>query len=155
MRALVGIDDSEESFHALNWILHKFFWKSDYPAAMNGSELVGDLVTIVHVMEPWPHNSVLGGPAAESVSRTQEQDAARILARASEMCRDKMVKAKTLIVEGDPKNVICQMTEEMAVDIVVVGSRGLGQIKRALLGSVSDYCAHHARCPVLIVKPPN
>nr|GMD44331.1 Adenine nucleotide alpha hydrolases-like superfamily protein [Ipomoea batatas] len=42
----------------------------------------------------------------------------------------------------------------MAVDLVVVGSRGLGQIKRAVLGSVSDYCAHHARCPVLIVKPP-
>lgn len=70
MRALVGIDYSEESFHALNWILNKFFWKSYDPKVesndpvMDGSDVVGDLVTLVHVMEPWPHNSILGGPGS-------------------------------------------------------------------------------------------
>ncbi|KAJ6749885.1 hypothetical protein OIU85_000510 [Salix viminalis] len=65
-----------------------------------------------------------------------------------------MIKAESLILEGDPKDKICQATEQMQVDLLVLGSRGLGKIKRAFLGSVSDYCAHHAKCPVLIVKPP-
>ncbi|KAK3026331.1 hypothetical protein RJ639_041380, partial [Escallonia herrerae] len=74
------------------------------------------------------------------------------------------VKAETLIFEGDPKDMICDAANEMHVDVLVVGSRGHGMIKRvllkeiagcrALLGSVSDYCAHYVKCPILIVKPP-
>ncbi|KAG8376859.1 hypothetical protein BUALT_Bualt09G0107700 [Buddleja alternifolia] len=55
---------------------------------------------------------------------------------------------------GDAKDMICQAAEQLHVDLVVLGSRGLGAIKRALLGSVSNYCVHHVPCPVLVVKPP-
>ncbi|KAH9737772.1 Usp domain-containing protein [Citrus sinensis] len=65
-----------------------------------------------------------------------------------------MVNAQTLILDGDARDVICQAVEQMHIDLLVVGSRGLGKVKRAFLGSVSDYCAHHAVCPILIVKPP-
>ncbi|KMS94750.1 hypothetical protein BVRB_015640 [Beta vulgaris subsp. vulgaris] len=65
-----------------------------------------------------------------------------------------MVRVETLIFEGDPKEEICKAVEQVHMDMLVIGSRGLGGIKRAFLGSVSDYCAHHAGCPVLIVKPP-
>ncbi|CAL9115098.1 unnamed protein product [Musa textilis] len=64
------------------------------------------------------------------------------------------VEAEAVIVTGDPKETICQAAEQMQTDLLVVGSRGLSKIRRAILGSVSDYCAHHANCPVLIVKPP-
>lgn len=40
------------------------------------------------------------------------------------------IKAETLILTGDPKDVICQATEQMHVDLLVVGSRGLGMVKR-------------------------
>ncbi|GMJ14090.1 hypothetical protein like AT2G47710 [Hibiscus trionum] len=36
--------------------------------------------------------------------------------------------------------------------VLVVGSHGYGLVQRAVLGSVSDYCAHHAHCSVMIVK---
>ena len=39
-------------------------------------------------------------------------------------------------------------------NMVVVGSRGLGAVRRTLLGSVSDYLVHHCHCPVLVVKHP-
>lgn len=39
-------------------------------------------------------------------------------------------KAETLILDGDPKDMICQAAEQMHVDLLVVGSRGLGKIKR-------------------------
>jgi len=40
------------------------------------------------------------------------------------------IKAETLILEGDPKDKICRATEQMQADVLVVGSRGLGKIKR-------------------------
>lgn len=40
------------------------------------------------------------------------------------------VKAETLVLTGDPKDMICQAAEQMHMDLLVVGSRGLGKIKR-------------------------
>jgi nucleotide-binding universal stress UspA family protein len=48
--------------------------------------------------------------------------------------------------------VICERAEELSVDVVVVGSRGRGAIRRALLGSVSSHVVHNAPCPVLVVR---
>ncbi|XP_075101253.1 uncharacterized protein LOC107760414 isoform X2 [Nicotiana tabacum] len=148
MRVLVAIDNSEESFNALKWILD-YLLRQPYHTTEEVKEPCIKL-SLVHVMEPFPQYAY---PVIESATRAQAQEAARILARASEMCKDKMIKAETLILEGDPKNILCEATEKMNIDLLAVGSRGLGQIKRAFLGSVSDYCAHHAKCPLLIVKP--
>jgi len=43
--------------------------------------------------------------------------------------------------------------EKQASDLIVVGARGLGAVKRVLLGSVSETVLRHARCPVLVVHP--
>ncbi|CAA2934904.1 universal stress -like isoform X1 [Olea europaea subsp. europaea] len=155
MNIMVAIDDSHESFYALEWVLDKLLKYSGGAAPQTAEEQEhSKVVTMVHVIEPMPrHAFPSGGYVVESASKTQEQNGARILSRGFDMCRDKMVIAKTLILEGDPKDRICRAIDEMNIDLLVVGSRGLGQIKRAFLGSVSDYCAHHAKCAVLVVKP--
>ena len=56
---------------------------------------------------------------------------------------------------GTAATEITDLAEEMSVGLVVVGSRGLGGIRRALVGSVSDAVARHAHCPVLIVRNEN
>jgi nucleotide-binding universal stress UspA family protein len=47
---------------------------------------------------------------------------------------------------------IVDLAEEIGVGLIVMGSRGLGGIRRALMGSVSDSVVRHAHCPVLVVR---
>ena len=48
---------------------------------------------------------------------------------------------------------IVALAEELQADLIVMGSRGLGGVRRALIGSVSDSVVRHAHCPVLVVRP--
>ena len=58
---------------------------------------------------------------------------------------------ETRIVEGSPGRALCALASEIAADSIIMGTRGRGGIKRALLGSVSDYVVRNAPCPVLVV----
>ncbi|XP_031381747.1 universal stress protein A-like protein isoform X1 [Punica granatum] len=173
MKVMVALDESDGSFYALRWTLDHLF----RGRTLEENDRLGR-VTVVHVQQPFQQYVFPAGPGGsvrpcshlrctytyaafyassavvESVKKAQEENATFILSRALQMCREKLVKAESLIMNGDPKDMLCQATEQMHMDLLVVGSRGLGMIKRAFLGSVSDYCAHHAKCPILIVKPP-
>uniref|UniRef100_A0A0E0F7S9 BTB domain-containing protein n=1 Tax=Oryza meridionalis TaxID=40149 RepID=A0A0E0F7S9_9ORYZ len=58
------------------------------------------------------------------------------------------MKVEVKVAVGDARN----MVDKLGADVLVMGSHGYGLFKRALLGSVSDYCVRNANCPVLIVK---
>ncbi|XP_059646528.1 universal stress protein A-like protein isoform X2 [Cornus florida] len=154
MKVMVAVDESDESFYALKWALDNLFRSAAAAAPDQPPANQDDQITVVHVQQPFQPYIYPAGPVVESVRKAQEETAAIILTRALQMCKERMIKTETLILEGDPKDMICQATEQMHVDLLVMGSRGLSKIKRAFLGSVSDYCAHHAKCPILIVKPP-
>ena len=55
---------------------------------------------------------------------------------------------------GSPGEIICDVAEKEQVSTVIMGSRGLGMIRRTLIGSVSDYVLHHCDRPVIIVPAP-
>ncbi|KAG2236110.1 hypothetical protein BDF21DRAFT_462700 [Thamnidium elegans] len=59
---------------------------------------------------------------------------------------------KSEILRGDPKESVTDYCRITKPKFLITGSRGLGAIKRAVMGSVSNYLAKHCPCPVLVVK---
>lgn len=60
--------------------------------------------------------------------------------------------AEAHLRQGRPDQKIVAQAEEIGAGLIVMGSRGLGSVRRALMGSVSDSVVRHAHCPVLIVR---
>jgi universal stress protein A len=56
---------------------------------------------------------------------------------------------------GDIAGTICRVAEELAVDVIVVGSHGRTGLQRLFLGSTSEHVVRHAPCPVLVVRQPH
>lgn len=65
---------------------------------------------------------------------------------------DKGLEAKTVLEEGYPPSVICDIVENEDFDIVIVGRRGMGKFHEMVLGSVSNHVVHCANASVLVVK---
>ncbi|KAI3916563.1 hypothetical protein MKW98_026305 [Papaver atlanticum] len=130
MKVLVAIDDSEGSFYALKWDLDNLFTSGTASSTEPDQTQNFGMMYLPNISDIFISTSFL---LALSVRKTQEQNSTMLLS---------------------PEDMICQASTQMRADLVFVGSRDLGKIKRAFLGSVSDYCVHHAKCPILIVKPP-
>jgi nucleotide-binding universal stress UspA family protein len=151
-KVVVAIDDSDISYYALSWAI-------DFIIANRRDDCK---LVVLHAQHPietfmYPvagHAVYAPTLATDAVKKANEENSKRIMSKAINICKSKEVDALTAIAEGDPKDAICEAAEKLHADLLVVGSRGLGMVKRAFLGSVSDYLTHHARCPVLIVKPP-
>lgn len=77
----------------------------------------------------------------DQASRQAERVAARL--------RRSGFEVTTTILEGTPIEQILKEADAVSADLVAVGARGLGPLKRALLGSVSDHITHHARAALV------
>ncbi|MGZ8691137.1 MAG: universal stress protein [Gaiellaceae bacterium] len=74
------------------------------------------------------------------------------LAKAIPYAEERHVKYETELLEGSPAKAVLELARNRDVDLIVVGSRGLGAVKGALLGSVSSEIVHHADRPVLVAR---
>lgn len=62
------------------------------------------------------------------------------------------VQSEAFSETGSPAVTILEFAQEKKIDMIVMGSRGLGVVKGVLLGSVSQYVVENAKCPVVIAK---
>lgn len=116
-------------------------------------------VRLLSAVEPTPYpasapkmiRAQLKGMIAQ-LERERRAQVEKILDRAARELKAKVTHLTRSMPTGHPAREIVAAAASFDADLVVVGARGLGGMKRLLLGSVSERVLHHARCPVLIVK---
>jgi nucleotide-binding universal stress UspA family protein len=107
---------------------------------------------VVHVGEmPLVYHPERHGHRAEY--EEQQKEAQQLL----EAQVERMKEAGATVVQahlrmGVPDEEIVELAQRMDVGLIVMGSRGQGRIRRALMGSVADSVIRHAHCPVLLVR---
>lgn len=87
----------------------------------------------------------------EQISSYQEESSKEVLDRTLELTNEFHIPVRTIVRSGDPGKEICEEAKESSVDFIVMGYRGLGTVKRAILGSVATHVLHETHCPVMIV----
>ena len=145
-KILVATDGSEEADLALTTAADL--------AEKTDSELHVAFVFPTAVQLPYPR-PILARPAEvqERELEAAMHQAQEFLDRQVERVKNEGVSvAETHLVRGQPDKEIVHIGEETGAGLIVMGSRGLGGIRRALMGSVSDSVVRHAHCPVLIVR---
>jgi nucleotide-binding universal stress UspA family protein len=91
---------------------------------------------------------VMSAEEFDQLERAGQADARKVLDRAAAAIGSE--RTETRVLRGDPGRALCAFAGELPARALVMGSRGFGGIRRAVLGSVSDYVVRNAPCPVII-----
>lgn len=136
-KILVPIDGSDYSKTALKH-------------AAKLAEFTGARLSILHVMELPPQLKSL--KSYHLVKEQLREEGEKFIREAKEICPSYKIDFDQKMVAGVPADEVVQEGNRGGYDLIVVGNRGMGEVKGWLLGSVSRRVVRHAKCPVLVVK---
>jgi len=136
-KILLAVDGSDHSMIA-----------ADYAAGM--AKAFGATVFLVHA---YPHTSdLLGYEDFERLVARRKSAGQAILNKVRKRLEPKDVTILEDLLEGPEAEAILSAAETQQVDLVVMGTRGLGAIEGMVFGSVSRKVTHHAPCPVMLTR---
>ena len=135
-KILVAIDGSTSAKRA--------FARSLYLASKCDSRL-----EVVHVVP-----CEFGGDSVNTFELVEElkKKGKEILEQCKRIAAKNNISIKTVSELGDPAKIIIELAKSNDFDLIIMGSRGRSAFKELLLGSVTQKVAHHAKCPVMVVR---
>lgn len=141
---LIAIDGSEQADLAFQFYV-------------NHLHQTGNVLLLVHAAEPPLINSsqavMLSQPVWDQLLEGEKKKVKALEESYADKMRTHNLTGKIkAIFSGKPGEVIVDMALEEKAGMIVMGTRGLGTIRRTIMGSVSDYVVHHAHCPVVVCR---
>ena len=133
---VIAVDGSSQAESAFEWYVTNLHRE-------------GNVVYLVHAME------APSMPTRESWDSQIKEGQGKC-----DALKDKFTKRfKELKIVGHfiydvqkPGELVCSTAKKENATFIVMGTRGLGKIRRTVMGSVSDYVVHHAHCPVTVCR---
>jgi nucleotide-binding universal stress UspA family protein len=134
---VAGIDGSPPSMAALRW--------SAAQAVLQSLEL--------HIVVAWAVPNMLGWPVPLPEDFDPSEPAQAVLANAELLLDEDYpgLTVKSHQEEGFAGRCLVDTADSLRASLLVVGARGHGEVTGLLIGSVSEYVATHAKCPVVII----
>jgi len=125
---------------------------------LRAAKVAGDLaravdaeeIRVVVAYDPVP--AYLGEPNLSNAINARVQESDSLLKTALAEVGEVPSEIQTETLEGSPAEAIIEVATTRNSSVIVMGSRGLGRLAGALLGSNAQKVVSHAPCPVLIVK---
>ena len=140
MKILVPVDGSENSMRAASYTLKM---------AKAHTNLEVTLLAVACLYSYYNSEIVLDKNVINEECR---QQFALILENAKTIFSDQGVSVNAVLMQGDPASVLINYVEKNGIDKIIIGSRGLGLLKSAILGSVTYKVLHNVKIPVTVIK---
>lgn len=140
MKILVPVDGSEQALDAVRHALRL------------RREGLNAAFVLATVQEPTYLYEMVLAPDADVLERVSGAVGSRALAGAEALFDAAGVAYQREIGSGEPAPALIEMAERHGCDAIILGARGLGALRSALMGSVSQGILHASRLPVTVVK---
>jgi nucleotide-binding universal stress UspA family protein len=143
---LLCSDGSELSLSALRRALRV--------VAPAGRVAVATVVDLVHGMDVLGTGMAGGVVSPAEAARLDDEQLAAGQRTLDETCAQLgLVDADRHVLRGSAGPALCELAAALPATVIVLGTRGRGGLRRAVLGSVSDHVVRHVGCPVVICGP--
>ncbi|RHZ52455.1 hypothetical protein Glove_461g46 [Diversispora epigaea] len=146
---VIAIDQSDYSRHVVDWAIANFLRReSDLAVLINVCEISSELS--LFAASYMNFSDVL-----TDFDDQNKLESHKLLHEFAAKLKAEKFACKAIAMQGDARDEIVRKVSELKADALILGCHGLGAIKRMLLGSMSDHCAHYCHCTVIIVKEHN
>ena len=135
---VVAVDDSKFSKNAMDWYI-------------NHMHKPANKVILVTCMEL---PSMPSRDTWEKQSKAGRDKGQEVLDKFTPILNERSINYEVILDFEKPGEYICAVAKDKNADAIVLGTLGMGKIRRTILGSVSNYVLNHADCPVLVCRAP-
>ncbi|XP_063418264.1 universal stress protein Sll1388-like isoform X2 [Mytilus trossulus] len=146
---LIAMDGSDYAKYAYQWYLDHIHKDDDNITMLYSAEFTHNAQLTSWMYAPYAFDR-------DTLANLLDQEAQTLrhkLEEYAQMMRETKVHGTVKSIHAErPGEGIVKAAEEAHADLVIVGSRGHGKVRRTLLGSVSDYVLHHSHVPVIVCR---
>lgn len=142
MKILLPVDGSSAALDAVRFVIR---------LARDGLPIQ---CVIANVQEPATLYEMVVAHDAKVLHEVSDAAGAHAIAPAEALLRAAGIECESQVASGDPGNTLVELAETFGCEMIVMSARGMGALRQALLGSVSQSVLHSSPVPVLLVKPP-
>jgi len=142
---IIAVDESKHSANALQWALENVLNPNDELTILN----VYETEPIVSIAAFNGHSITdLNVQLDEQTKKASEE----LVKGIAKQCEARGIKAYPKSIKGDAKHTIVELVNQQLPCALLISSRGMSGMERFFLGSVSDYCVHSCKTPVIVIR---
>lgn len=145
---VIALDASDFAEYAVTWYLNRVHRNGNRLVFVHCIELPEMKANQARSLHMSP--GVLAGMWKDEEKKTKDLEE-----RIKAILKQRGLSGVLRTASGKPGEVICRIAEEEDASMIVTGARGMGKLRRTILGSVSDYLVNHSLCPVIVCRHPD